>query len=201
MAEFTPLDGVEGGAAFDGLDERLHLAEEGGGLFALGAGDGTIQHTEPEGFESREFVRFGGNEMVGELGRAFAEKVIAEQEERLCGHHGLVALTGRASRIHEVKEGSQAVWTSGAASEHRKINSALKLLRWARFRMLVVGRIDTFQSQCTAVLGILQHQRGTAAVASELAADGEHGVAHGLGIETLAVHAPEEFVFGIKLHR
>jgi hypothetical protein len=42
VAEFTPLDGVEGGAAFDGFDERFNVAEEGGGFFALAAGNGTV---------------------------------------------------------------------------------------------------------------------------------------------------------------
>lgn len=128
MAEFAPLDGVEGGAAFDGFDERLHVAEESGRIFALGAGDGSIENAEPEGFESGDFAQFLGDEFVGEDVSAFAEKVIAEQEERLRGHHGLVSLTGHAGGIDEIKEGAQAVRASAGTTENGQIDGALELL-------------------------------------------------------------------------
>ena len=97
MAEFTPLDGVNGGAAFDGFDERFYVPEEGGGVLALTASDGAVQDAQPQGIETGEFVRFLGDEFVGEDVGTFAEEVVAKQEERLRGYDGLIALTGGAS--------------------------------------------------------------------------------------------------------
>ena len=128
MAEFAPLERVEGGAAFDGGDEGFDGAEEGDGVVALGGGDGAIEYPEPESFEAGVGRFFVGDELVGEHLGAFAEEVVAQQEERLRGDDRLIALTRGHRGVHEVEEGSQTIRPGEVVAKHGQVDRALELL-------------------------------------------------------------------------
>ena len=64
--------------------------------------------------------------------------------------------------------------------------------------MFVVGWVNAFEGEGTAVFRVFEDERWASAVACEFAADGEERVADSLGIEALTVHAPVGFVGGIK---
>ena len=114
------------------------------------------------------------------------------------GDDGLGSLSCGGGGVDEIEYGAEFVGWREAVSENGEVEGAFELLFFARFRVFVVGRINAFEGEGPAVFRVFKDERWSSAVACEFATDGEEGVANGLCIEALTVHAPVGFVGGIE---
>ncbi len=114
------------------------------------------------------------------------------------GDDGLGSLTGGGGWVDEIEYGAEFVGWREAVSEDGEVDGAFELLFLSGFCVFVVGRVNTFEREGTAVFWVFEDEGWASAVARKFATDCEEGVADGLCIEALTVHAPIGFVGGIQ---
>ena len=139
-----------------------------------------------------------GDQLLRQGAGTLTDQVVVQEEERLRGHHGLIALAGDAGGVHEVEEAADLIRGGRSVAHHWKVDRPFEILRRPRFPMMVVRGIDSCGRESAGVLDDFEGQGGAARFGGEFAADLEKGVANGLGFEALAVHAPEEPVLGVE---